>query len=776
MILSWLVYPLVLAALGGGWGVLLEKGMGTKVHDALVIPLGLAGVLVVAGFFTAFSGSAPAATPVCAVGAVVGLAWGQPWRRLHRWPALAAVGVLVMYGLPVLLSGHATFLGYLRLDDSATWFDITDNIMAHGRSIAGLQPSTYTLVMSGDVGPAYPLGAFTVLGVSRALTGIDVAWVFQPYLACCGAAISLCVYALAEPLIASPRKRALAAFLAAQPALLYGYSLWGGIKELTSALLLVLGMALAANVIARRPERGRELLGLAVAAGGLLITLSVGAGAWLVPALAIVLGSWLWRAWGERERVRQWLRGPLVSTVWLAGLTAACAVPLWAVLHSFLSNDAGLFSAGQDAATRLGNLIQPLSGYQLAGIWTIGDFRLTAPSFPTAPLVAIVILVALATVAVTVRRRKFGLAGYVTVALLGCLIFSLAGSTPWVMGKALAICSPALLTAAIVGAVMLWGRSPFAIVLVAVLAAGVIASNLSGYHDVLLAPRDRLAELQRIGDLVSGKGPTFVNDYEVYADRHFLRNGAPIEPAEYRQADLPTTNGVLLVKTAYADLDSFSIQTLLPYRSIVVRNSPVESRPPSLWHLVWSGTYYQLYQRAAHPTTRIVNTVPLGDQRQYPYCGDAENAVTLPLCSIAPAAVPPCKLVRQLGAEARSVNGRLVAYQRPLPIVIRGDDLQWPGAWAHDDIGHSLTPYTPGTAVARIAVTSTQDYEFWLGGSFTRGFQVSVDGHSIGQAKDEIFDIDGYVPMAKLHLTAGVHTIDITYPPADIWTPGTGNN
>ena len=186
MILSWLVYPLVLAALGGGWGVLLEKGMGTKVHDALVIPLGLAGVLVVAGFFTAFSGSAPAATPVCAVGAVVGLAWGQPWRRLHRWPALAAVGVLVMYGLPVLLSGHATFLGYLRLDDSATWFDITDNIMAHGRSIAGLQPSTYTLVMSGDVGPAYPLGAFTVLGVSRALTGIDVAWVFQPYLACCG--------------------------------------------------------------------------------------------------------------------------------------------------------------------------------------------------------------------------------------------------------------------------------------------------------------------------------------------------------------------------------------------------------------------------------------------------------------------------------------------------------------------------------------------------------------------------------------------------------------
>ena len=344
------------------------------------------------------------------------------------------------------------------------------------------------------------------------------------------------------------------------------------------------------------------------------------------------------------------------------------------------------------------------------------------------------------------------------------------------MGKALAIASPALLTAALIGAMMLWG------------AVGVRARardrarvrrdrvEPSGFHDVLLAPKDRLGELQRIGQLVAGKGPTFVNDYEVYADRHFLRDGAPTEPAEYREADLPTTTGTLLVKTAYADLDSFSIQTLEPYRSIVVRNSPVESRPPSLWHIVWSGRYYQLYQRAAHPTERILQHIPLGDQSQYPYCGAAENGPTEALCSIAPASIPPCTFVRKLGATARAEGARLVAYQRPLPIVVRGDDLQWPAAWYHDSVGHTLTPYTPGTAVAHIEVSTTQVYEFWLGGSFTRGFQVKVDGRSIGQVKDEIFDINGYVPMAKLHLTAGVHTIAITYPSADIWTPGTGNN
>jgi hypothetical protein len=59
--------------------------------------------------------------------------------------------------------------------------------MSHGRSVAGLPESTYRLQVERP-SPAYPLGAFMLPGVARALTGIDIAWVFQPYLACCGAA------------------------------------------------------------------------------------------------------------------------------------------------------------------------------------------------------------------------------------------------------------------------------------------------------------------------------------------------------------------------------------------------------------------------------------------------------------------------------------------------------------------------------------------------------------------------------------------------------------
>ena len=100
----------------------------------------------------------------------------------------------------MLLSGQATFTGFIKLDDTATWFNVIDNVMSHGRSVAAKPPSTYSLVYTGDVGPTYPLGAFMLPGVGRALTGIDIAWVFQPYLACCGAAVALCLYALIEPL------------------------------------------------------------------------------------------------------------------------------------------------------------------------------------------------------------------------------------------------------------------------------------------------------------------------------------------------------------------------------------------------------------------------------------------------------------------------------------------------------------------------------------------------------------------------------------------------
>jgi hypothetical protein len=273
----------------------------------------------------------------------------------------------------------------------------------------------------------------------------------------------------------------------------------------------------------------------------------------------------------------------------------------------------------------------------------------------------------------------------------------------------------------------------------AVLLGGVLWSNILGYGDATLAPRARLAELQHIGTLVAGKGPTFINAYEIYADRHFLRAGAPVEPAEYRIPGLPLRDGAVLTKAAAADIDSFPLSTLEPYRSIVTPRMPAESRPPSMYKQVWQGTYYQLWQRPAQPQARVIEHVPLGESNSLPYCGNAQEGANRPLCSINPVATPACSEILMLARRAEREHARLVAYQRPAPIVARGDQTLWPG------------------------------------GSFSRGFHVTVDGRRVGGVKDELASIDEYVRVAKIFLTPGVHTFGLTYPRANL-TPGSAEN
>jgi hypothetical protein len=847
LILSWVLFPLVLAAIGAGWGVLVERAAGARLNDVLLLPVGLAAALVVAGSLTTFTSTAPAANTTVAVGAAAGLillAWPrvldragratarepaaerQPgprrWPLLGRWPLLAAVGAFLVYGAPVLLSGQATFTGYLKLDDTATWFNVTDIVMSHSHSLAALKeafhpPSDFTTVFIGDVGEHYPLGAFMLLGVGHGLTGIDPAWIIQPYFACCAAALALSVYALIGPLVPSPRLRALVAFLAAQPALLYGYSLWGGIKEMTAAFVLALGIALAAPLMRRPPAGGRELralLPLAVAAAALIQTLQVGGGGWVGPALLLLAIAWL----VPRPRLPR-LRVRLVSLVGLAAMTAALILPVWVALSSFLSEHfSGLFSEGQTVAEKYGNLIQPTSGWQLAGIWPAGDFRYTAPALPTVPFIVVGVIAAAAALWSCLRRRQFGPPLYVAVVLsAGGLVWA-TGTTPWVLGKSLAISSPALLTAALTGAAMLWrsrraplspvaggaqaspeaervgGRPPVghpaaAASLTArwrrhawvlgpltmlVLAGGVLYSNVLAYSDVTLAPRARLAEVQHIGQLVAAKGPTFMNYYEAYADRHFLRDGAPVEPAEFRPVTLPLRNGVALTKAAWANLDAFPLSTLMPYRSIVTIRSPIESRPPSIYNLVWQGRYYQLWQRPEPAPATILEHIPYGEENIHPYCGNAQNGKSELLCALNPVSIPSCPQLLGFARTARERHAHLVAYQRAEPVFARGDDVLWPASWTHETEAHALVPTTPGTAVGHVAVPNGQRYELFIDGSFGgRGLEVSVDGRKVGAVEHQLSGYISSIPVASLYLSAGVHRFEYTYPHADL-APGGG--
>jgi len=772
---AWVLFPVALGLAAYGLGLLAEEASGRRMPGVLLVPTGLAGVIVIGAIVTSWSATAPAAAPIVAALAVIGLVIGLVRhgrsRRIDPWALLAALGVLLAYGAPVLLSGEATFTGFIKLDDTATWLGFTDQVMSHARAVANLPPSTYALLLQTNIGTGYPLGAFVALGVGRALVDIDAAWVFQPYLAFCAAMVALCGYALLAPVIASARLRALAASIGALSALLYGYSLWGGIKELTLAFLLVLTVALAADVLPRRDFRPRAVLPLALAAGAVIDVFGPGGAVYVMVPFGLVAVVWLWRA-----RAAHLLRRAATAVVSLAGLTLVFSLPILVILSEVLSYETAFTETPGGREAELGNLIRPLNAFQLGGIWPVHDFRFRPATVPTVVLLVVVGAAALGALVWSFRRRRPGVALYVAAALFTCAAGYLYGASPWVVGKTLAISSPAVPLAAMMGGALLWGRSRVAGgVVIAVITGGVLWSNVLGYHDATLAPRPRLAELQQIGELVAGKGPTLINEYEIYADRHFLRSGAPVEPAEYRPATLELRNGGILTKGAWADLDSFPLSTLETYRSIVTRRSPAESRPPSIYQLVWQGSYYQLWQRPAQPVRRILAHIPLGESNTLPYCGASQNQASGPLCSVDPVAIPPCAQIQSLARQALKQHAQLIAYQRPAPISVRGDDVVWPGAWQHDVEGHSLMPTTPGQAVGHIAVTTSQSYELWLYGGFDRGFDVSVDGRHVGRIENELSSFDSYFHLANVFLAAGVHTFTFTYPQPDYLTPGSGD-
>ena len=113
------------------------------------------------------------------------------------------------------------------------------------------------------------------------------------------------------------------------------------------------------------------------------------------------------------------------------------------------------------------------------------------------------------------------------------LVYVTRNGSPWADAKALAIASPAVLLMAALGPLALEARGARleALGLAAVLVIGVLASNAFVYHDVSLAPRERLAELDTVAERTAGRGPLLYTEFEEFA-KHFLRDSDPVGASE----------------------------------------------------------------------------------------------------------------------------------------------------------------------------------------------------------------------------------------------------
>jgi hypothetical protein len=690
--------------------------VGTRLPRSLLLPAGLTVVILAAQFATLADATAELAGPLVVALALAGLLLTPWWRpRPRPWAPAAAAGVFAVFAAPFVLSGRATFGGYIKLDDTATYLAMTDRVMEHGRSLAGLAPSTYEATLATTLAIGYPTGSLMPLGIGHQLLAYDSAWLYQPYLAFLAALLALALYAVLGRVIESAPLRALGAFVAAQPAILYGYALWGGIKEVAGALLLALiGGLLPWTLDLKRGARA--VLPLAAACAALVCVLSLPGAVWLVPPLllaAVVV-----------------LRGPSSPLLWRAGAFVATfavlAVPSFVAAVDWLPR-IGAF----DEATNKGNLFGPLSGWQLFGIWPVGDFRVRPGDLtPVYLLVAVVIAAGAGGLWWAWRRHAWALPVYVATAVAGCLVY-VGVSSPWVGGKTLAMAAPAVVAAAVAGSGALFAsrRLVESGLVVLAIAVGVIWSNVDQYHDVWLAPRGQLHELETIGRDFAGDGPALMTTYEPYGARHFLRRLDPEGASELRRRFDYLTDGTMLDKGESADIDRIRLDQLLVYRTLVLRRGPAASRPPSVYGLVWSGRYYEVWQRPERPSATIERHLPLGDASQA-------------------AAVAPC-------SEVEALRGRMLAYAtRPEAISLGAPSLN-------------------GTVSLRVSVPVDGVYTAWIAGDWFGDASVRVDGRKVGSRREELNWPGPYTDLGSTPLAAGAHDVEIRYRPGG-WRPGSG--
>lgn len=724
---GWLLVPLVLAVLCTGVGLLAEAAARTRVPGPFVPGLGLAGVIALAGVTTISGATASLAAPLCAVCAVAGFVLRPPWRdprlRGAAWPAVAAVAGFALVAWPSLLSGQASIAGYTKLDDSAIWLGLIDQVMANGRDTADVPPSTYQLLMRFWLDTGYPVGSFTPVGVTARLTGQDIANAYQPVIAVYTAVLALGLYGCVRRMVSGRTLAAACAVVGVQASMLAGFAQWGAVKEIAAAALIPALAGLAAH------GGTRSLVLAALPAGALADSFGVGAVLWSGTGLAagvILLAV---------RRVP--LRRVLGAGTAAGALSLAVAAPALAV---FGANARETVSGPPTAGVEeLGKLFQPLELLQGAGLWPAGDFRV--PPDPRTLHVALAVLGLLAAaggVTIALRRRAWALPVLLGVTFVASVPGIVVGA-PWIDAKFLAIGAPMVLTAsAALVAAGLSSRRPVAALGAVILVAGCAWSTSLVARDVKIAPRNSFVELRRLGDVLAGRGPALLLDYEGFADRHFLREADPEGASDLRINLVPDRSGNPFPNFTTVEIDNIDTPAVYQYNVLVRRLTPTGSRPPSGFEPLFSGRFFEAWERDPSVPEPLAHQ-PLSD-------------------GLAPAGVPRCGAVRALAG--RPGAGALVAVPRGDAVFAEMSLADTPPDWREQG---DVRPASDGTASLPVEVPMAGKWRVWVGGAALGRLSVTVDGKRAGELRHQLDASIGWLRFGEVELGAGGHVVRLAH-------------
>jgi hypothetical protein len=717
----------------------------------LVPPVGFALVVVVGAFVTSFSSLAPGAGAVVVVLALLGYglearAGGlrlppRPWTVLSPalssclWPVLASLVAFAAIGGPVFLTGTATWTGYTRIVDIAFQIDFAQYLAEAGRLTPPLDSSfhepVYKLTTTG-----YPGGAQAALGSIAALIRTDVAWCYQAYLAFAAAMGALAIFSLLGRVTTSGALRAVGAAVAIQPNLLYAYALEGGIKELTTATLLMTTVALLAE---RLPGEGprRRVFPAAVTISAAFAAFSVGILPWLGLVLSGLLVVTLMRPGPRRYVVESWAL--------LAALAIVLSLPsLLSALK--LATIAGA-AVGGEINPGLGNLAAAVPAWSSAGVWLTGDYR-----FPLVHVTAthafdvLVIVLALFGIAFALRRR------YWTIGILGlgapiALYLWIEHSGPWIQLKAFTITATIALALAFVCAAALWELGNrwarwLGWLAATAVAGAVLYGNAITYHDTSLAPAARYHELAAIGKRYAGQGPVLFPYFDEFSD-YFLRDerGTDLVNPGYGHFALapgvsPSPGGVDFAW----DLNQLSQPFLQGFPLIITTRSPVASRAPSNYDLIEQTRYFDVWRRD-RPSAAVLAHFPLSnlpyERLEHGFCG------------------PFVTRVRQAGPGAE------IAYAQASPAIVTGVP-----QGIHPDYWRVAGPNTviatgAGTSQLHIQLPRSGRYDIWLQGSVGRPLTFYLDRRRLTSIGYEERYPNQFLLVDKTTLPGGMHTMRV---------------
>jgi hypothetical protein len=738
-LLAWVVFPALLVLLCAGAGLAVRRATGpSAVPAVLVLPVGLASLVVLCGVLCYYAALAPLAAPACVLVGALGLALERRtlrrvierrWKGADLWAVGAAVGAWAVVAAPVVLSGKPGFTGYTHIVDISYQFDLAAHFPHAGRSIPATSTSAYQTVLAKYLGTGYPGGGQWTLGALSNLLPVDLSWLYQPFLAFLSAMSALSLYSLLGRLVQPRAWRALGAFVAAQPNILVAYTMTGGIKELGTACFLLLSAALLAQLPRLAP--GRTVLAVPIALSATVAALSLTVLPWLA---VLSLGACLTIVAFQRGRVLA-----LVSCVQMAALTIILSLPTLAAALKLLPTVSGT------GPLELGNLGAPIPAIASAGVWISGDYRFPqyAHRAPSEALAVAVLVLAAAGLLFAVRRRAWSVA-WLGVAGLASLYYIAHRYGPWIQFKADCVTSPIslLLAFAGVGALMrISSRVLVGAIPALVIAGGVLAGNALLYHNITLAPYARLHNLEFIGERFANQGPTLTPDFEEYAE-YYLRDANQTSMVNGPTLGLrPDINRATEPGGIFAyDLNEFALPWVESFRTIVMRRNPLASRPPSNYHLVYLSRYYEVWQRQQPATTVLAHV------RGTDTAGNRNPAV----CA-------------EVAAQARKVGSAAqIAYMAAPFGYIQVDGSNTTLSGSFHAAGGTILPTGAGRAARNQPIPTEGRYDFFLSGSFGRPVNVTVDRKRLGTAAYQWSYPGQWLLIGSRWLSRAVHDIEIT--------------